>query len=103
MLIKQPQYSRIRSWSIRRVDTSGQNTEREKTLSSRILHLPVPNTRASDAKLGEQDRKDYARILESLRTYVSENNGYWKVREVPNDLRFQGWNDPDGSWDQPLK
>ncbi len=63
------------------------------------------NTRVSDAKLGEQDRKDYTRILESLRTYVSENNGYWKVREVPTDLRFQGWNDPDGkkSWDQSLK
>jgi hypothetical protein len=33
------------------------------------------------------------------------NNGYWKVREVPNAFRFQGWNDPDGkkSWDQKLK
>ena len=43
-------------------------------------------------------------ILESLRAYVSANNGYWKVREVPNALRFQG-DDPDGkkSWDQKLK
>ena len=63
------------------------------------------NTSASDAKLGEQDRKDYGKILESLRAYVSSNNGYWKVRDVPTALRFQGWNDPDGkkSWDQNLK
>ena len=63
------------------------------------------NARVSDAKLSEQDRKDYARILESLRMYISVNNGYWKVREVPNALRYQGWYDPDGkkSWDQALK
>lgn len=63
------------------------------------------NARASDAALSEQDRKDYGRILESLRKYVSSNNGYWKVREVPGALRFQGWHDPDGSksWDQNLK
>ncbi len=63
------------------------------------------NGRISDAKLGEQDRNDYANILESLRKDVSSNNGYWKVREVPNALRFQGWSGPDGkeSWDQPLK
>jgi hypothetical protein len=63
------------------------------------------NARASDAKLSEQDRNDYGKILESLRKYVSSNNGYWKVREVPNHLRFQGWYDPDGkqSWDQKLK
>jgi hypothetical protein len=54
------------------------------------------NARASDAKLGEQDRKDYGKVLESLRTYVSSNNGYWKVREVPTALRFQGWHDPEG-------
>ncbi len=63
------------------------------------------NARVSDAKLSDQDRKDYARILEALRAYVSENNGYWKVREVPNSLRYQGWSDPDGkkSWDQAMK
>lgn len=63
------------------------------------------NARVSDATLSEQDRKDYGKILESLRTYVSSNNGYWKVREVPSALRFQGWYDPDGkkSWDQNLK
>ncbi|MBM3303177.1 MAG: hypothetical protein FJY85_24930, partial [Deltaproteobacteria bacterium] len=63
------------------------------------------NARASDAKLSEQDRKDYDKILESLRTYVSSNSGYWKVREVPSALRFQGWYDRDGkkSWDQDLK
>jgi hypothetical protein len=63
------------------------------------------NARTSDAKLSEQDRKDYGKILESLRKYVSANNGYWKVREVPNALRFQGWSDPDGkqSWDQKLR
>jgi hypothetical protein len=63
------------------------------------------NARASDGKLAEQDRKDYARILEALRAYVSVNNGYWKVREVPSALRFQGWLDPEGkkSWDQILK
>lgn len=63
------------------------------------------NARTSDATLSEQDRKDYGKILESLRTYVSTNNGYWKVREVPNALRFQGWFGPDGktSWDQNLK
>jgi TRAP-type mannitol/chloroaromatic compound transport system substrate-binding protein len=59
------------------------------------------NTRVSDEKLSEQDRKDYSKILESLRTYVSSNYGYWKVREVSNDLRFQDWTDPEGkkSWD----
>jgi hypothetical protein len=63
------------------------------------------NARTSDATLNEQDRKDYGGILESLRKYVSSNNGYWKVREVPSALRFQGWYDPDGkeSWDQKLK
>jgi TRAP-type mannitol/chloroaromatic compound transport system substrate-binding protein len=63
------------------------------------------DARVSDAKLSEQDRKDYGRILESLRQYVSSNNGYWKVREVPTALRFQGWYDPDGkkTWDQHLK
>ena len=63
------------------------------------------NARASDAKLSEQDRKDYGQILESLRIYVSANNGYWKVRELPSALRFQGWHDPDGkkSWEQTLK
>ncbi len=63
------------------------------------------NARVSDAKFADQDRKDYARILESLRTYVSANNGYWKVREVPTALRFQDWYDPGGkkSWDQDLK
>ena len=63
------------------------------------------NARVSDAKLGEQDRKDYSTTLESLRTYISANSGYWKVREVPSALRFQGWQDPEGkkSWDQALK
>lgn len=63
------------------------------------------NAQASDAKLSEQDKKDYTDILEALRKYVSSNNGYWKVREVPTALRFQGWSDPDGkqSWDQKLK
>jgi TRAP-type mannitol/chloroaromatic compound transport system substrate-binding protein len=67
--------------------------------------IQVLNARVSDAKLSEQDRKDYAMILESLRMYISANNGYWKVREVPNALRYQGWYDPDGkkSWDQALK
>jgi hypothetical protein len=59
----------------------------------------------SDEKLSEKDRKDYGKILETFRTYVSSNNGYWKVRDVPTALRFQGWYDPAGknSWDQNLK
>jgi TRAP-type mannitol/chloroaromatic compound transport system substrate-binding protein len=63
------------------------------------------NGRLSDAKLSEQDRKDYGRILEALRQYVSSNNGYWRVREVPSAIRFQGWCDPDGKkiWDQHQK
>jgi hypothetical protein len=63
------------------------------------------NARSADPKLSEQDRKDYDQILESLRKYVSSNSTYWKVREVPNALRFQGWFDPSGknSWDQSLK
>lgn len=63
------------------------------------------NAQATDAKLGEQDRKEYAKVLESLRAYVGANNGYWKVRDVPAPLRFQGWTDPEGkkSWDQSLK
>ncbi len=62
------------------------------------------DARTTDAALSDQDRKDYIRILDALRKYVSSNNGYWKVREVPNTLRFQGWKDPEGnSWDQKIK
>ncbi len=63
------------------------------------------DARASDTALGEQDREDYGRVLESLRAYVSANNGYWKVRGVPGALRFQGWRGPDGKtiWDQDLR
>lgn len=62
------------------------------------------DARVSDAALGEQDREDYGRVLESLREYVGANNGYWKVRGVPGALRFQGWRSPDGKrWDQELK
>ncbi len=59
--------------------------------------------RVTDATLGPEDRDDYARVLEALRAYVSGNNGYWKIREVPADFRFQGWRGPGGSWDQELK
>ncbi len=67
--------------------------------------IQVLNARASDAALSEQDRADYGRILEALRQYVSSNNLYWKVREVPSAIRFEGWSDPSGkeSWDQKLK
>jgi len=63
------------------------------------------NGQVSDAKLSEKDRQDFAAILESLRSYVSSNSGYWKVRDVPTALRFQGWTDPEGKkgWDQKLK
>jgi TRAP-type mannitol/chloroaromatic compound transport system substrate-binding protein len=63
------------------------------------------NSQVSDKTLSEQDRKDFAAILESLRAYVSVNSGYWKYRDVPTALRFQGWKDPDGkkSWEQDLK
>ena len=63
------------------------------------------NARTSDPAIGEQDRKDYARILDALRAYVSANNGYWKVREVPPGFRFQGWLDPEGrkGWDPETK
>jgi len=63
------------------------------------------DARVSDATLSEQDRRDYGTVLEALRSYVSDNSGYWKVREVPNALRFEGWYDPSGkkSWGQMLK
>ncbi len=63
------------------------------------------NARASDESLSEQDRKDFAEILESLRAYVGANSAYWKTRDVPASLRFQGWKDPAGkkSWEQKLK
>ncbi len=62
------------------------------------------NARVSDTTLAEQDRQDYGTVLEALRAYVSGNNGYWKVREVPAALRFRGWHDADGkSWDQELR
>jgi hypothetical protein len=63
------------------------------------------NAQSSDKLLSEQDRKDFSTILESLRSYVSSNSGYWKVRDVPTALRFQGWTDPEGKkdWDQKLK
>ena len=62
------------------------------------------NAQATNEKLSKQDRKDFNAILESLRKYIAANNGYWKVRDVPTSLRFQGWNDPTGKqiWDQPL-
>jgi hypothetical protein len=67
--------------------------------------IQVLNARVADPAIAEPDRKDYARILEALRTYVSANSGYWKVREVPNGLRFEGWLDPEGKkpWEQKLK
>ncbi len=62
------------------------------------------NAQASDKTLGEQDRKDFSTILESLRAYVSANSGYWKYRDVPTALRFQGWTDANGKkWEQNLK
>ncbi|MHB8845765.1 MAG: type 2 periplasmic-binding domain-containing protein [Nitrospirota bacterium] len=63
------------------------------------------NSRTTDTALRDQDRKDYGRVLEALRTYVNANSAYWKVRSVPDSLRFQGWNDPSGRqpWDQKLK
>jgi hypothetical protein len=62
------------------------------------------NAHASNKSLSEQDRKDFAAILESLRAYVGANSGYWKFRDVPTALRFQGWKDPDGKkWEQDLK
>ena len=67
--------------------------------------IQVLNARVADPAIAEPDRKDYARILEALRTYVSVNSGYWKVREVPGGLRFEGWMDPEGKkpWEQKLK
>jgi len=63
------------------------------------------NGQVSDAKLSEKDRQDFGTILESLRSYVSSNSGYWKMRDVPPALRFQGWKDPEGKkdWEQKLK
>jgi len=63
------------------------------------------NAQSSDKSLSEQDRKDFSTILESLRSYVSSNSGYWKMRDVPTALRFQGWTDPEGKkgWEQKLK
>ena len=63
------------------------------------------NAHALDKTLSEQDRKDFAEILESLRAYVGANSAYWKARDVPASLRFQGWKDPEGkkSWEQKLK
>jgi TRAP-type mannitol/chloroaromatic compound transport system substrate-binding protein len=63
------------------------------------------NAQAVDKTLSEQDRKDFGTILESLRAYVSANSAYWKMRDVPTALRFQGWKSPDGKkgWEQNLK
>lgn len=67
--------------------------------------IQVLNARVADPAIPEPDRKDYARILEALRAYVGANSGYWKVREVPNNLRFDGWMDPEGkkTWEQKLQ
>jgi hypothetical protein len=63
------------------------------------------NGQVSDPKLSEKDRQDFSTILESLRAYVSANSAYWKVRDVPTAIRFQGWTDPEGKkgWEQKLK
>ena len=63
------------------------------------------NAQTVDKTLSEKDREDFGTILESLRAYVSANSAYWKMRDVPTALRFQGWKDPEGrkSWEQNLK
>ena len=60
-------------------------------MSSRLGMVLPPSLgfgRDSDAKLGEQDRKEYAKVLESLRAYISGNNEYGKVRDLPSTLRY---------------
>jgi len=49
------------------------------------------NERASDPRFGQTDRDDYAFVLESMRKYVRANDHYWDVRQVPTQLRFEGW------------
>jgi TRAP-type mannitol/chloroaromatic compound transport system substrate-binding protein len=59
------------------------------------------NDRADDQKLKKEDREDYKEILNAFREYVSNNNDYWKVRNVPTTFRFTDWVDKEGkkSWD----
>jgi len=75
-------------------------TEKEAQI---FLHLsPVPST---DAAIASQQGDSPAEVRTLLNRMYEKAHGYWKVREVPNALRFQGWSDPDGkkSWDQKLK
>ena len=59
------------------------------------------NERAMDESLTKEDREDYEMILNAFRDYVSANNDYWKVRDVPTSFRFTGWSDKMGkmSWE----
>lgn len=59
------------------------------------------NDRTKDQSLKKEDRKDYKEILNAFREYVSNNNDYWKIRNVPTTFRFIDWVDKEGkkSWD----
>lgn len=63
------------------------------------------NARSDDESLNAEDRQDYGNILRAFREYVSQNNGYWKGRDVPSAFRFFNWTDSKGkeSWDQGFK
>jgi hypothetical protein len=57
--------------------------------------------RATDPKLGERDRRAYSRILESLRRYISSNQGYWQIRSIPEPLQLQDWPRPESPEGDP--
>jgi TRAP-type mannitol/chloroaromatic compound transport system substrate-binding protein len=58
--------------------------------------IRVLNARTSDPALPAQDRQDYARMLEAMRSYVHAGSPYWDVRQVDPALRFGDWADPAG-------
>lgn len=49
------------------------------------------NARADDAALPAEDRADYVKVLEALRSYVHANSFYWENRQVTTSLRFEDW------------
>ena len=51
--------------------------------------------RSADSSLPASDRADYARFLSLLRTYVRDNDHYWRERQVDPKLRFPRWTDAD--------
>lgn len=62
----------------------------------RAATIHVLNDRATSPAFPVEDRTDYVRILEALRTYVRANDHFWDHRQVDSRMRFDDWESPAG-------